>query len=66
MRDPSRIEEIINLLRKGWAQMPDWRFGQIIENLKRYIGKEDLFYVEDDEFVNYLIDYFDLDEDTTE
>lgn len=66
MRDPSRIEEIINLLHKGWAQMPDWRFGQIIENLKRYIGKEDLFYVEDDEFVNYLIDYFYLDEGTTE
>lgn len=61
MRDPNRIPQILALLAQGWRQMPDIRFGQLIENLKRYIGKEDIFYIEDDDMIHHLIDYFDLE-----
>lgn len=61
MRDPNRIPQILSLLARGWSQMPNIRFGQLIENLKRYIGKEDIFYIEDDDMIQHLIDYFDLE-----
>lgn len=63
MRNPDRIPEIITLLQLGWQKVPDWRIGQLLENLKRYTGKDDLFYIEDEEMMKYIIDYFDLDED---
>ena len=62
MRNPNRIYEILNLLQRGWEKVPDWRFGQLIENLKRYINIDDLFYIEDDELVEKIIDFFDLEE----
>ena len=62
MRDPNRINEIIWLLQLGWHKVPDWRLGQLFENLKRYIGVDDLFYVEDDVLKKKIIEYFDLDE----
>ena len=62
MRNPNRIYEILNLLQRGWEKVPDLRFGQLIENLKRYIDVDDLFYIEDDELVEKIIDFFDLEE----
>ena len=58
MRNPDRIYEIMTLLQAGWQKVPDWRFGQLVENLKRYIGVDDLFYVEDDKLKEKIIDYF--------
>ena len=48
MRDFNRIAKIMPLIEEAWSLVPDWRLGQLIENFKRAIGKEDLFYVEDD------------------
>lgn len=62
MRNPNRIYEILNLLQRGWEKVPDWRLGQLIENLKRYINIDDLFYIEDDELVEKIINFFDLEE----
>ena len=62
MRDVNRISRIMNLLQEGWEKVPDWRLGQLFENLKRYMGKSDLFYVEDEDIEQAIIDYFDLDE----
>ena len=62
MRNPNRIYEILNLLQRGWEKMPDLRFGQLIENLKRYIDVDDLFYIEDGELVEKIINFFDLEE----
>ena len=62
MRNPNRIYEILNLLQRGWEKVPDLRFGQLIENLKRYINIDDLFYIEDDEMVEKIINFFDLEE----
>lgn len=61
MRNPNRIYEITALIQKGWATVPDWRMGQLFENLKRYIGVNDLFFIEDDELKEKIIDFFDLD-----
>ena len=62
-RDPNRIYHIINLLQKAWKKNPDWRLGQLFENLKNYAEKDDLFYIEDGMMEELIIDYFDLDED---
>ena len=60
MRDPDRIAKIMALLQQGWTKVPDWRLGQLFENLKRYIGVDDLFYIEDDEMTKKIIEFFDL------
>ena len=51
------------MLQQGWEKVPDWRLGQLIENLKRYIGIDDLFYIEDDEMTKKIVDFFDLEGD---
>ena len=66
MRDPKRIPEILKLLQECWENVPDWRFGQLIENLKRYIGSVDMFYLEDDKFLQHLKEFFQVDEYTEE
>ena len=60
MRNPERISEMTALLSTVWEKVPDWRLGQLFENIKRYSGRDDLFYMEDDEFKQLIIDYFDL------
>lgn len=63
MRDPKRIDYILDLLKQGWVKNPDFRFCQLMINLSHYIiGDGDLYYLEDDEFARWVIDYFDLDE----
>lgn len=66
MRDPNRIPEILAILQQGWEKVPDWRLGQLIENLKRYIGVDDLFYIEDDKMIEKIIDFFGLEESTND
>ena len=59
-RDPERIPKILSLLEKGWRKNPDLRLGQIFENLKHYMRKEDLFYIEDEVITQEIVNYFDL------
>ena len=66
MRDSNRIPEILAMLQQGWEKVPDWRFGQLAENLRIYIGVDDLFYIEDDKMIEYIIDFFDLEENTND
>ena len=66
MRDSNRISEVLSMLRQGWEKVPDWRLGQLIENLKRYIGVDDLFYIEDDKMIEKIVDFFDLEEVTND
>lgn len=63
MRDPKRIEKILGLLQKGWEKVPDWRFGQVIENFKRWVNVADMFYVEDEEMEELIKEFFQLEED---
>ena len=66
MRDPNRIDYFLKRLGECWKKVPDWRFGQLIENLKRYIGVDDLFYIEDDKMIEKIIDFFDLEENAND
>lgn len=52
MRDPARIDPMLEQLRQYWHAHPDMRLGQIIENA-RFMGRDlnagaDTFNVEDD------------------
>lgn len=58
MRDTNRISRLMKMLESYWLMVPDWRFGQLIENLKRFSGKADLFYMEDDKFEELLKNFF--------
>ena len=50
MRDPERIDYILEILRRAWKTVPDYRLCQLIVNL---FG-EDPFYVEDDKVAQTL------------
>lgn len=64
MRDPKRIPEFLALLQECWEKVPDWRFGQLIENLKQYTGHVDLFYIEDDKLIQHIKEFFQVEEQT--
>lgn len=51
MRDPKRIEEVLQQVRTYWYQNPDLRLGQILTILSR---NTDVFYLEDAELIKRL------------
>jgi len=51
MRDPKRIDEMLNELREMWMANPDWRLGQLVVNVVRSTEPmPEVYYLEDDEF----------------
>jgi hypothetical protein len=54
MRDPKRIKPLLMEIEKQWENFPDWRLGQLIENIKRFYNIDDLFYIEDDEMLKLI------------
>lgn len=54
MRDPKRIKPLLMEIEKQWEKFPDWRFGQLIENIKRFYNIDDLFYTEDDKMLKLI------------
>lgn len=54
MRDKNRIEPFCEMLAEEWGKVPDWRFGQLIENFKRQYDVKDLFFMEEKEFEEKL------------
>ncbi len=56
MRDPKRIDEMCEQLKKLWKLQPDIRLGQLVCNT---LPQKNLFYVEDDtalEMINKKIE----------
>lgn len=53
MRDINRIDGILTAVGEAWKKVPDWRFMQLICNLQKMCG-QDMFYFEDDRFVQVL------------
>jgi uncharacterized protein YihD (DUF1040 family) len=53
MRDPGRIDEILQLLREYWQRQPDLRLGQIVTNISHGYGANtdqrplDPYFIED-------------------
>lgn len=48
MRDPNRIDRVIETIRRFWHQVPDWRLGQVVVNAARKVDTWDCFFIEDD------------------
>ncbi|MGK0270550.1 MAG: hypothetical protein ACI88H_001197 [Cocleimonas sp.] len=68
MRDPNRIQELLNLLEEIWIQSPDLRFNQLIYNLQRDYSQGNSEYglvegVEMDGFTKIGFDFFNLEDD---
>jgi len=53
MRNPNRIDEIIEALRECWKQNSDLRLGQLIYNLNKS-GNRDVFVPEDDKWLEWI------------
>lgn len=64
MRDIKRIDKFCKRLAEAWKKVPDWRFGQLMSNiLGEYYSqtKMDPFFVEDDEFIEFIEKYLGVD-----
>lgn len=58
MRDPNRIDPLLEKLRQAWQAYPDMRLGQLVVALSSYASNSmDPFYVEDDK-MSEAIDKF--------
>ena len=61
MRDSRRIYSFCNELANIWAtECPDWRFGQLVENVFAEMRDKDKdpFYFEEDEMLGYFRKHF--------
>jgi len=54
MRDPNRIEPMLQLIREVWYKTPDLRLTQLIMNALR--SNQDPYYVEDERLKEALED----------
>ena len=68
MRDPARIEELLNLLKELWLFDPDLRFNQLIYNLQNEYsyqnsGLGQIKEVESDGYERIGYDFFSLEDD---
>lgn len=56
MRDPARINPLIERLRNAWLSQPDLRLGQIVvnANMKVRNGETDAFHIEDKELIDTI------------
>lgn len=58
MRDPKRIRKFCNELADIWeAKCPDWRFGQLLEN----VIDRDPWFLEEEDMLNLFKRYFCLE-----
>ena len=62
MRDPARIDDIIELLNQVWQHEPDLRLGQLVLNAARmrHPNVDDIFSIEDSELRKGLVRYLEL------
>ena len=58
MRDPNRIDPLLDKLGEAWKIHPDLRFGQFMSHFFTFYGKPILL-VEDDEWMGALQAYID-------
>ena len=62
MRDPARIDDIIELLNQVWQHEPDLRLGQLVLNAARmrHPNVDDIFSIEDSDLRKGLVRYLEL------
>ena len=56
MRNPKRISKILKELEEIWKRNPDLRLMQLIVNV---FGEENLYYLEEDELISNLKDFYE-------
>lgn len=56
MRDPKRIDIILEEVKEVWQAQPDWRLCEVLSNVaaRDGWGIVDLFYLEDDALLTAL------------
>ena len=54
MRDPNRIDIVLEAVRIVWKKAPDLRLGQMISNISYEAGYSDPFFLEDDRLLQVL------------
>lgn len=59
MRDPQRINRILEKVEAVWVNYPDIRLGQLLVNLAPPRLNNDIFYWEDDDLEKSLDDRID-------
>ena len=62
MRNPGRIDKFCDELKTIWRKVPDWRFGQLMENmlgarLQAVQNPNGFFYTEDEELFAFFENY---------
>lgn len=62
MRDPNRLYDFYNQLRAYHMKyFPDWRFGQFISNLEKWLHDtkkiDDMFYIEEKAMLRFVEDF---------
>jgi len=56
MRDPKRIEDILDRIKAIWEKHPDFRLGQLICNV---IPESIIYYVEDNDMIDAVEKYYE-------
>ena len=60
MRNPDRIDKILDEIKQVWEKYPDMRLGQLLLNV---LQDPVLYYVEDDELTAALKDYYNIEKE---
>lgn len=55
MRDPDRIDKVLNRIKEIWKKFPDLRLGQLILNV---IQDPALYYIEDADLAELLEKFY--------
>lgn len=63
MRNPNRIDSILNKIKIIWKKYPDLRLGQLFSNTLNFLA---LYNVEDEQLVDILSKYYKVDLTTIE
>ena len=62
MRDPKRIPVVLDALARYWTANPDLRLGQIVVNMTIATGREDPFFIDDENILDELLRRLDREE----
>lgn len=60
MRDVNRISPFCNKIAEEWAELSDWRFGQLMVNFFSWVKSNyglDVFYIEDDKMMELFKEF---------
>ena len=63
MRDINRIDKILEEIKLIWKNVPDLRLGQLLLNV---LQDPALYYVEDDQLIDYLKTFYIREEEISE